>query len=339
MRPVKTFLLALCALATPGLMTAGLVTPSLAGSPGKAVQRQQVLISFDGAHDNAQWIRALSLGERTGARFTFFLSCTFLLTPDNKTNYIAPHHGRGASNVGFGKSEDDVRQRLNFILQAYLAGHEIASHGCGHFDGKEWSEADWKYEFDSFARILRGAWSINGFGETPRAWNRLADSVTGFRAPYLSTNAALFDSEKAKGLTYDASTVAKAPGAAVLKDGIRHLPLPMIPEGPDGRPVIAMDYNWFVRHSAGMENPSRAPEFEERAYRALNAQFEREYTGKRRPVQAGFHFTLMNDGAYWRALERFATDVCGRPDVDCIPIARHIHGEGPLNLARAGDDS
>ena len=120
-------------------------------------RRQQVLISFDGAHDTAQWARALALGEKTGARFTFFLSCTFLLSPDTKGTYVAPVHGRAASNAGFGKSREDVRQRLDFILKAQRAGHEIASHGCGHFDGKDWTDDDWALEFDSFSRILGDA--------------------------------------------------------------------------------------------------------------------------------------------------------------------------------------
>jgi hypothetical protein len=67
-----------------------------------------------------------------------------------------------------------------------------------------------------------------------------------------------------------------------------------------------MDYNLFVRHSGGFERPSQSREFEERAYRAFIAAFDAQYTGKRTPFQLGFHFTLMNGGAYWRALEHFA---------------------------------
>ncbi len=302
-------------------------------------RRQQVLISFDGAHDTAQWARALALGEKTGARFTFFLSCTFLLSPDTKGSYVAPVHGRAASNVGFGKSREDVRQRLIFILKAHQAGHEIASHGCGHFDGKDWTAADWDSEFASFARILANAWTINGFGPAPDGWAQMAVAVKGFRAPYLSTNEALFAVLAKQGFSYDASTVAKVPVKAKRKGGIHLLPLPMIPEGPAAKPVIAMDYNWFVRHSAGMDNPSKADEYEARAYAALMAQFERERSGAGRPVQAGFHFTLMNDGAYWRALERFAGDVCLRADTDCVPMIRHVRGAGPALAAKADGDS
>lgn len=321
-----------------------LIAMLAAAGPASSVEqdgtrRQQVLISFDGAHDTAQWARALAIGEKTGARFTFFLSCTFLLSPETKGTYVAPVHGRAASNVGFGKSREDVRQRLTFILKAHRAGHEIASHGCGHFDGKDWSDDDWASELDSFARILAHAWTINGFGPAPDGWAQMANAVKGFRAPYLSTNAALFQVLERHDFAYDASTVAKSPVSAKRKGGIHHLPLPMIPEGPAARPVIAMDYNWFVRHSAGMDNPSKADEYEARAFAALMAQFERERSGTGRPVQAGFHFTLMNDGAYWGALERFAADVCLRADTECVPMIRHVRGSGPALAAKTDSDS
>ena len=85
-----------------------------------------------------------------------------------------------------------------------------------------------------------------------------------------------------------------------------------------------MDYNLFVRHSGGFERPTRAAEFAERAYDAFRAAFDGQYQGKRIPLQLGFHFTLMNDGAYWRALERFADDVCVKPDVVCTSYRDYL---------------
>ena len=69
---------------------------------------------------------------------------------------------------------------------------------------------------------------------------------------------------------------------------------------------------------------ANADAYEERAYRAMMGQFVRAHEASRKPVQAGFHFTLMNDGAYWRALERFAREVCGKADVTCRPIGAHV---------------
>jgi hypothetical protein len=85
-----------------------------------------------------------------------------------------------------------------------------------------------------------------------------------------------------------------------------------------------MDYNLFVRHSGGFERADRDGAFEDRALSAFHAAFYGQYRGDRTPLQFGFHFTLMNDGAYWRALERFARDVCVRADVDCISYADYV---------------
>jgi DnaK suppressor protein len=72
------------------------------GSEGRVDRPDQlVLISFDGAHDNRLWERSLGLGERTGAKFTYFLSCTFLISKDDRRSYKAPGHSTGRSNVGF----------------------------------------------------------------------------------------------------------------------------------------------------------------------------------------------------------------------------------------------
>jgi hypothetical protein len=89
-----------------------------------------------------------------------------------------------------------------------------------------------------------------------------------------------------------------------------------------------MDYNLYVRHSGGKENAAHSAAFEQRTYEAFRAAFDREYVGARTPLQLGFHFVLMNDGAYWRALDRFAEDVCTKPDVACISYRDY--------LARAG---
>tara|TARA_R110002020_G_scaffold86731_5_gene214114 strand:- start:7415 stop:8437 length:1023 start_codon:yes stop_codon:yes gene_type:complete len=292
----------------------------LASGPARAAEqpRQLVLISFDGAHDNALWERSLKLGNATGARFTYFLSCTFLMNRDDRRGYKAPGQSAGRSNVGFAKDSADVRTRLGHLWAAYQTGHEIGSHGCGHFDGKDWSKADWLREFDQFDAALAKAWSSNG-AVAPAGWTAFAGhAVKGFRAPYLATGDGLFAALAAHGLDYDASTVSRGPVMPDIAKPVARFALPLIPEGPKGRRIIAMDYNLFVRHSAAFETPSKAQEFEERTLEAFRAAFEAEYAGKRRPLQLGFHFVEMNGGAYWNALERFATETCGRPDVDCV---------------------
>lgn len=293
--------------------------PSLAAAAQPAKPRQLLLVSFDGAGDNALWQRSRDFAGTANARFTYFLSCTLVVARPDSALYKGPHHKAGRSNIGFAQTRDEARIRLGHVWQAHREGHEIASHTCGHFDGADWSVSDWKAEMESFRSILSNAWAANGAaGNEPEGWRDFVAGIEGFRAPYLSAPDSLFAAEKAQGFTYDASTVTKGPLTPQDKAGIVHFGLPLIPEGPQQRPIIAMDYNLFIRHSAGVENPSRSAAFEERAYSAFRAAFDRQYEGDRVPVQIGLHFVEMNGGAYWRAMERLVSEVCGLEDVGCV---------------------
>jgi len=323
-RPAALLGLAVLA-AGPGVVSAS--TAALAAERPK----QLVLISFDGAHDNALWDRSLEMANRSSARFTYFLSCTFLMNKAERQAYKAPGHSAGRSNVGFAKDQTEVLTRLGHIWSAYQTGHEIGSHGCGHFDGKNWSKSDWLSEFDQFDIALTNAWSNNG-GETPAGWVGFAKTaITGFRAPYLSTSNGLYAALGASGFGYDASTVSNGPVSPDFSKPTARFALPLVPEGPKQRAIIAMDYNLFVRHSAGLETPSKSKVFEERALDAFRAAFEAEYSGKRRPLQLGFHFVEMNGGAYWNALEQFVDETCGRPDVACVSYQEAVRQLKPTD--------
>lgn len=299
------------------LVSISLLYPAYADPPRRAMQ--YVVISFDGAHDLRQWSRSRELARAAGARFTYFLSCTFLLSRKTRRTYQPPGRGPGQSNVGFAATSEEVAGRLRHIWSARSEGHEIASHGCGHFDGKTWDQADWKSEFDQFSRILKTAWNIHGLENEPAGWKSFATSeIKGFRAPYLSTGPDLYPALSGSGFRYDASSVSRDVERARTIHNLRRFSLPMIPEGPSGRRIIAMDYNLYVRHSAAIERPKSGHLFEARTHNAFRRAFDRQYRGNRIPLQFGYHFTLMNGGAYWRALERFAKDVCGLKDVQCV---------------------
>jgi len=302
-----------------------------AATSGQAAPKPQyVIISFDGAHDIAQWERSRALAERTGARFTYFLSCVFLLSKETRGEYRAPGKRAGSSQVGFAQTKEEVADRLGEIRLASDEGHEIASHACGHFDGKGWSKTDWLNEFASFKRILADAYAINHIEGEPADWKSFADAaVSGFRAPYLSKSAALYSALETAGFSYDASGISRGPVEPRPEGGVERFSLPQIPEGPAARRIIAMDYNLFVRHSGGFERPDEAAAFQERSYEAFKAAFDAQYEGGRTPLQLGFHFTLMNDGAYWRALERFAADVCVMVDVVCTSYADYLKRTRP----------
>ncbi len=308
----------------------GLAALSLIASPLAAAEKpdQLIIVSFDGAHDNAQWVKSRTMATRTGAHFTYFLSCTFLKawgTPEQKT-YRAPHHGAGKSATGFAQTRAEIRVRLDHIWNAHLEGHEIASHACGHFDGAGWSEADWTQEFTAFETALRDGWTVAGHPEMePKGWQDFVKTgIVGFRAPYLAPGEALPDAVRHHGFRYDASLITKGPALPVHDKGLPRFGLPLIPEGPKAKPVVAMDYNLYARHSGLSEDASRSAEFEERSLAAYRKAFDRQYEGDRIPLQLGFHFVEMNAGAYWRALDRFLTETCRKPGVACVSYAEAL---------------
>jgi peptidoglycan/xylan/chitin deacetylase (PgdA/CDA1 family) len=302
-----------------------------------ASPKQVVIISFDSARDISQWERSRALAKRTGAHFTYFLSCVYLLSKDTRKEYTAPHTSAGKSNIGFAASKADVAERLEQIRLAASEGHEIGSHACGHFDGNNWSKADWLNEFGAARRILENAYAINGITPEPADWRAFAKTaVVGFRAPYLSTGKGLYQALPEAGFLYDASGVSRGPAIPATINDITRFSLPLVPEGPKGKPVIAMDYNLYARHSGAKEQLAGAKQFEERAYQAFRAAFDAQYAGKRFPLELGFHFTLMNGGAYWNALERFAGEVCVKADVECISFRDYLARQHGTDAAQMG---
>lgn len=321
--PFRVLALSLVSLATSAAVA--IADPPGSREPIPAKPKQIVLISFDSAREISQWQRSRALAKRTGAHFTYFLSCVFLLSPETRAEYVAPGKGAGKSNIGFAASKQDVAERLEQIRLAASEGHDIGSHACGHFDGKDWSKADWLAEFGAFRHILENAYAINGISPQPPGWRDFArHAVIGFRAPYLSTDKALYEALPEAGFQYDASGVSNGPALPPTKSGITRFALPLIPEGPKSKSVVAMDYNLYVRHSGGFEQPARADEFADRAYHAFRAAFDAQYNGERIPLELGFHFTQMNGGTYWNALERFADEVCVKSDVECISFRDYL---------------
>lgn len=289
-------------------------------------QPQYVLVSFDGAHDNTLWERSRTIAQKSNARFTYFLSCVFLIQKENRKTYHPPHKRAGASNVGFAQDRDEVKTRLQHIWQAHLQGHEIASHGCGHFDGTSWSTADWDNEIKSFRRVVTNAYKDNDVEGEPEGWRNFADrEITGFRAPYLASAKPVQDALKANGFRYQASAVTRGPEKPIIDGEFASFGLPLIPEGPSAKPIVAMDYNLYMRHSRGHDDKPKSAIYEERTYQAFRSAFDRQYEGERLPLQIGLHFVLMNDGAYWRAMERFVGEVCTKPDVKCTTYHDYLN--------------
>lgn len=325
----------------------GIAAVSLLASPAAAADKpdQLVIVSFDGAHDNSLWVKSRTMATRTGAHFTYFLSCTFLKawgTPEADA-YKAPHHAAGKSATGFAQTRQEIRVRLDHIWNAHLEGHEIASHACGHFNGAGWSEADWAQEFTTFDAALRDGWKVAGHPEMePKGWQDFVKTgIVGFRAPYLAPGEALPSAVRHHGFRYDASLISKGPALPTHDKGLPRFGLPLIPEGPSGKPVIAMDYNLYARHSRLKEDAARSSEYEARTLDAFRSAFNRQYEGKRIPLQLGFHFVEMNAGAYWKALDAFLSETCRKPGVACVSYAEaldRLNGRPAIATAEGGPD-
>src|SRR5258708_17402703 len=136
--------------------------------PGPQAQPrpQYVIVSFDGAGDAEHLDHWTAVGDRVGARFTFFLSGVYLLDGDRANLYQPPRHRAGVSDIGFAIAPPgtDVRRNIADLVRSLNAasvdGHEIASHFNGHFCGRGpgavggWGPADWSREIDAFDDLV-----------------------------------------------------------------------------------------------------------------------------------------------------------------------------------------
>ncbi len=285
---------------------------------------QYVVISFDGAGSLRKWRDTLAFARETRVKFTYFLSCTFFLHRGNRRLYKPPHRRAGRSNIGFAMTAAEVEERLRYVNRALKEGHEIASHSCGHFNGRRWTTASWRKEFASFRSILRNAYANNNLKGEPAGWKtRIDGAVKGFRAPYLAHGPALGRALAEAGFRYDASQVGRrAERPERSRRGHWMFRLAMIPEGRRSRSIISMDYNFYVRHSKARSDPARRKIFARRMLKAYMNYFDHNYRNGRHPVHIGHHFSYWNGGAYWSALKAFAHNVCGRRDVRCVSYTR-----------------
>ena len=111
-------------------------TPSAA--PATERPPQFITVSFDGGGSLPNWQYWRKVAQDTGARFTFFLSGVYMLTPANRRLYQPPRRRAGVSDIGFlpvprgQKPNARLASLLHEIDHAYAEGHEIGSHLNGH---------------------------------------------------------------------------------------------------------------------------------------------------------------------------------------------------------------
>lgn len=308
-----------------------LATTLILGLSGaaQAIERpvQYVLLSFDGSYDNEFWKTSLERARAFGARYTYFASGPYFLRTSAKRLYIHPTLGAGRSAIGFGSTPNEIKRRVGWVNRAYREGHEIGSHVNGHYEGgSKWTLDQWESEFNQFYRLFFGVFANNditsGFNsdstvDKPFLFGE--DEIIGYRAPFLETNAAMYQVLRAYHYRYDASQVTvRQDYWPEKRDGIWNFPLARVTLAGTGRRTISMDYNIYFSHSNAKEDLENAAFYEEQTYETLKAYFENNYYGNRAPVHIGFHFESWNGGAYMRAFYRLVQETCGKPEVKCV---------------------
>ena len=309
------------------ICVASLVVGATLSAPARAVERppQFVVMAFDNCTELERWqelkeFAADMNGSGSPLHFTFFVSGVNFIANAFRDVYAGPGQRRGGSNIGFGGTADEVRQRVDDVNALYQQGHEIASHALGHFSGRGWSAGDWGKEFTAYRDVLANVGTINGLGSDVKLAFP-ASAVIGFRAPYLDASPALYPALKANGFRYDTSGDS-APDAWPEKiDGIWRFNLARLRLHGTGKNILSMDYNFFIAQSRGAVEPQRRAFFRQQAVATYLDYFKSNYAGNRAPLNIGHHFFDYQDGAYKEALMSFARLVCGLPEVRCISYA------------------
>ncbi len=309
---------------------------------------QYVLIGFDGGLDVAQWQKTRDFAQEMRSsnkniNFTYFLSGVYFITWNNRQLYAPPKKSVGASAIGFGQGRADVSSRIEHMNASFREGHEIASLGNGHFNGREnkWNQDDWSSELKQFNDLVFGSYTNNDL--SPAGYTLSQNDIVGFRAPALATNSDLWPALKNAGFMYDVSTVGhKNRWPQKDNNGVWRFIVPEIEVAGTAKKTLAMDYNFYVVQSGAKPDVANREAYRKQMYDSYMNYFNSNYYGRRAPVSIGHHFALPNDGAYWDALKDFANTVCGEAEVRCLSYkeyAQFLDGLTPETLEsfRKGD--
>lgn len=306
------------------MLTASAAHASVDKSPKKAkVERppQFVLLAFDGSRNLKFWRESRAFARKKGVRFTYFISGVYFLARKDRKVYREPRRGRGRSAIGFGGKPADIAERVEEVALAISEGHEIASHANGHFNGARYSKKQWLSEMGQFEDIMAKSWSRYSKLKEPKWWRKhFKTAIKGHRAPQLGAGSGMFKALKDHGYTYDTSRINRPGYWPKQVAGIWNFPLAHLRISGTRKRTLSMDYNFYVADSGGRRGSSkRFGTYEKRMFKSYMAYFNHNYSGagNRAPIDIGHHFSAWNGAAYWRAMKRFANEVCGKPEVIC----------------------
>ncbi len=267
-----------------------------------AGRAQLIGVSFDGLPDR----ELLAFARENPVRFTFFVSGVFYVTDEEGRLYRAPGMRAGRSRLGFGGDREQVNRNRALTLEALALGHEIGSHGNGHFPGVGYSRGSWESEFAYFE-------------EHTVAWIRREHpsfSVIGFRAPGLATSSALPHALGRFGFRYASNSFHFRTARPAAAGKLYELPMSVVRVENGRRSVVAMDYNIHAIHrSFGRHRPADRESDTRRSYHEL---FERQIRLGREPIHIAHHTGPIVGREYRVALLSFLRDVCWRDDVSCV---------------------
>ena len=293
-----------------------------------AVKRppQFIVLAFDNCTELSRWQELSNfLHEMNQSgdhiHFTFFISGTNFLTDANKNLYQGPGHKPGDAEIPFGGSAEDVKRRIDFMNKLYYSGNEFGAHAVGHFDGTQWSTADWAQEFNSYRDLFTNMAKNNGFPETVK-WVYPLSEIVGFRAPYLGESSALYPVLRNNHFRYDASGISNADAWPEKKDGLWHFDLVRLKVAGSGKNTLSMDYNFMIAQSGVNPDPKNQNLYRQQMFQTYINYFLSNYTGNRAPIRIGHHFTDFQGGVYNQALLAFARRVCHLPEVRCITFTK-----------------
>ncbi|MFI8262982.1 MULTISPECIES: hypothetical protein [unclassified Streptomyces] len=306
---------------------------------------QFVVFSWDGAGEigNGLFPRFLKLAKDHGAAMTFFLSGLYLLPESKKDLYKPPNNPVGASDIGYLKDEN-VRNTLGCVRQAWLDGHEVGTHFNGHFCGgsgsvAHWTADDWQSEIDQAVSFVTGWRTNTGFTDLEPLPFDYRKELVGGRTPCLLGQDSLLPVAQKLGWRYDASSPGGVQVWPTKKSGVWDLPLQSMPFPGHSFEVLSMDYNILANQSKNTTRgmPSNYPAWRTQATASYLGGFRRAYETNRAPMFIGNHFEEWNGGIYMDAVEEALKGMSDKKDVRLVSFRQFtdwIDVQDPKLLAR-----
>ncbi|MCC0096682.1 hypothetical protein K7B10_18200 [Streptomyces flavotricini] len=306
---------------------------------------QFVVFSWDGAGEigNGLFPRFLKLAKDHGAAMTFFLSGLYLLPESKKDLYKPPNNPVGASDIGYLKDEN-VRNTLGCVRQAWLDGHEVGTHFNGHFCGgsgsvAHWTADDWQSEIDQAVSFVTGWRTNTGFTDLEPLPFDYRKELVGGRTPCLLGQDNLLPVARKLGWRYDASSPGGVQVWPTKKSGVWDLPLQSMPFPGHSFEVLSMDYNILANQSKNTTRgmPSNYPAWRTQATGSYLGGFRRAYETNRAPMFIGNHFEEWNGGIYMDAVEEALKGMSDKKDVRLVSFRQFtdwIDVQDPKLLAK-----